>query len=108
MKYIDVIPSQGTVKYADSLNVLGGVANDSPKKALAGISVWGRVGSAWVQMMTQNYEIDAGEHKHLYFTIPEKCFIDEYWGEELEEMELVISDRKPDDSKQGILIFVER
>lgn len=48
------------------------------------------------------------EHKHLYFTIPPEMFQKEYWGQKyLEEIELLISDKIPEKSTPGKLIFVE-
>lgn len=48
------------------------------------------------------------EHKHLYFTIPLEMFQKEYWGQKyLEEIELLISDKIPEKSTPGKLIFVE-
>lgn len=57
-------------------------------------------------MVTQNILIQSGEHKHLYFTLPSKTISDGYWGKEIEEIQICVSDHRPESDTKGILIFI--
>ena len=107
LKYIDVIPSKETVARGESLNLLGGVANDGPACA-ADIAVWGNAGDGWRAVVTRRLDIAAGEHRHLYFTLTPELFAPDRWGGEApEELELIISHEKPRDGARGKLVFID-
>ena len=106
MKYIEIIPSKERVSRHESLNLLGGVANDGDAVTLD-ISVWGRASGDWQALVTRRTEVLAGEHKHLYFTLAPDCFSFERWNEEIEEIELCTDDQKPPADARGRIIFVE-
>lgn len=106
MKYIDVIPSKESVSRGESLNLLGGAANDGGAVTLD-IAVWGRTDGDWQALVTRRTEVLANEHKHLYFTLSPECFSAERWGEEIEEIELRIDDQKPGPQAMGRIVFVE-
>lgn len=105
LSFIDVIPARQTVRRGDSLNLLGGAANGG--KALeTEISVWGSDGNGWRAMITRRFLIEEGEHKHLYFTLGPEFFTGDYWGEEPEELELVIRDSEPVPGENGVIVFI--
>ena len=106
LRYIDVIPARESIEGHESLNILGGVANDGDAVSVD-ISVWGRVDRAWKRLMTRRFDIAAHEHKHLYFTLEPDCFSPARWGEEIEDIELLISDRAPDDRTHGKIVFID-
>ena len=99
LKFIDVIPSKGTITPGTSLNVLGGVINPGESVTVK-ITLWGKAEDIWKPLLSQEV--------HLYFTIPPEMFQKEYWGlKDLEEIELLISDKIPEKDTPGKLIFVE-
>ena len=106
LKFIDVIPARERVARGEALNLLGGAANDGGALAVD-ISVWGRVDETWEALVTRRFEIGAGEHKHLYFTLGPECFSAERWGEEIEDIELITSDARPAANARGTIVFVE-
>lgn len=106
MNYIEVIPAKQSVSRGESLNLLGGVANDGDAIILD-ISVWGRVDREWVALDTQRTELAAHEHRHLYFTLETDCFSSERWHEEIEEIELLIRDKRPGEGDRGRIVFIE-
>ena len=106
MNYIEVIPAKQSVSRGESLNILGGVANDDEAVTLD-ISVWGRVDREWEALATQRTELAAHEHRHLYFTLEPDCFSSGRWHEEIEEIELLIRDKKPDATDRGRIVFIE-
>ena len=105
LKYIDVIPARESVSRGESLNLLGGVANDGGAVTLD-ISVWGRVSDEWQALVTQRTEVMAGEHRHLYFTLTPDCFSFERWQAEIEDIELRIEDHMPGNDARGRIVFV--
>ena len=105
LTFIDCIPSRSTVSRHDFLNLLGGAANDG-EETTAEISVWGRIDVEWKPLITKSFKIAAKEHKHLYFTLEPKVFSSDYWGERIEEIELVVSDRKPPETKRVQMVFI--
>ena len=106
LRFIDVIPAQESVRRGQSLNLLGGAANDGGA-VTADISVWARADGGWEALCTRREEIGAGEHRHLYYTLGPECFSAARWGAEIEELELVISDRRPEDGARGRVVFVD-
>lgn len=106
LKYIDVIPSRDCISRGESLNVLGGVANDGDAIALD-ISVWGRVDQMWEALATSKTEIKAKEHKHLYFTLGPDCFSPERWHDTIEDIELRIDHQRPEAGTRGRIVFIE-
>ena len=106
LRFIDVIPARESVGRGQSLNLLGGAANDGGA-VTAEISVWARAEGGWEALVTRREEIGAGEHKHLYYTLGPACFSTERWGTEIEELELIISDQKPSEDARGKFIFVD-
>ena len=106
LKYIEVIPSRDCVSPHESLNILGGVANDGDAVTVD-ITVWGRVDAAWEALVTRRVDVGAGEHRHLYFTLPPDCFSPERWCGEIGDIELRIDDRRPDPGVRGRLVFLE-
>ena len=107
LTYIDAIPAKAHIRHDEALNVLGGVANDAQTVVTADISVWGRALESWEPLVTQRVEIQSNEHKHLYFTLGPECFCEDRWGEDIEEIELIISDHEPEREQTGVMVFVE-
>lgn len=105
LSFIDVIPSKENVSRSESLNILCGVANDSGE-INAKISLWARCSKQWRALITEESFISDHEHKHLYYTITPDMLSEEYWGEEVEEIELCVSDREPKDSTRGVIVFI--
>ena len=105
LKFIDVIPSRERVLPGESLNILGGAANGGDD-VTAEIGVWGRTDGGWRLLMSRTVTVEKGEHKHLYFTLPPELFSEPFWEEDPEELELIIRDRKPEESENGIMIFI--
>ena len=106
LRYIEVIPARESVSRGESLNLLGGVANDGGAVRLE-IAVWGRVDATWEKLVAQVFDIAAGEHKHLYFTLPPECFSPQKWGEEIEDIELCTDHRKPEAGRRGTIVFID-
>ncbi len=107
LKFIDIIPSKGTVTPGTSLNVLGGVINPGEAVTVK-ITLWGKAEDIWKPLLSQEVLLEEKEHKHLYFTIPPEMFQKEYWRlKDLEEIELLISDKIPEKDTPGKLIFIE-
>jgi len=108
VRYIDVIPSSKEVQIGKPLNVLGGVRNDATRECPLRVTLWGRAGDTWKELASQELTLEPLEHKHLYFTIPEKCLEPKFWGQQdLPEIELLTLHRQPADTARGILIFVK-
>ena len=105
LSFLDAIPARDTVRRGESLNVLGGAAN-SGNALEADISVWANDGNGWKALLTQKFSIGEGEHKHLYFTLCPASFSREFWGEEPEELELVIRDSEPGQDENGVMVFI--
>ena len=105
LSFLDTIPARNTIRRSESLNVLGGAAN-SGSALEADISVWANDGNGWKALLTQNFSIGEGEHKHLYFTLRPASFSREFWGEEPEELELVIRDSEPGQDENGVMVFI--
>ena len=80
LKFIDVIPSKGTITPGTSLNVLGGVINPGEAVTVK-ITLWGKAEDIWKPLLSQEVL--------------------------LEEKELLISDKIPEKDTPGKLIFVE-
>ena len=106
LSYMNVIPAKESVSRGEALNLLGGVANDGEAVALD-IRVWGRVDRRWTPLAVQRAELQKNEHRHLYFTLGPECFSEDRWGEQIGEIELIISDREPEQAATGSMIFVE-
>ena len=106
LSYIDVIPTKECISRGEPLNLLGGVANDG-EAVLLDISVWGRVAEEWESLSTQRVAIEKNEHKHLYFTLEPACFSMGRWGEEIDEIELLIRDQRPGRGESGRIIFLD-
>ena len=92
LSFIDAIPAKQNISHTESLNVLGGVAN-SGEATSADISLWGKTDRDWQRLETQRLEMDANEYKHLYFTLKQEVVSACFGDEEIEEIELAISDR---------------
>ncbi len=105
LSFLDAIPARNTIRRSESLNVLGGAAN-SGSALEADISVWANDGNGWKALLTQKFSIGEGEHKHLYFTLRPASFSRELWGEEPEELELVIRDSEPGQDENGVMVFI--
>ena len=105
LSFIDAIPARDTIRRSESLNVLGGAAN-SGSALEADISVWANDGNGWKALITRRFSIDAGEHKHLYFTLSPSSFSREFWGEAPEELELMIRDSEPGQDENGVMVFI--
>ena len=105
LSFLDAIPARNTIRRSESLNVLGGAAN-SGSALEADISVWANDGNGWKALLTQKVSIGEGEHKHLYFTLRPASFSRELWGEEPEELELVIRDSEPGQDENGVMVFI--
>ena len=105
LSFLDAIPARNSIRRSESLNVLGGAAN-SGSALEADISVWANDGNGWKALLTQKFSIGEGEHKHLYFTLRPASFSREFWGEDPEELELVIRDSEPGQDENGVLVFI--
>lgn len=101
--FIDAIPAKQTVSPDESLNVLGGVVNGDGATS-ADISLWDRTDGEWRRLETRRFELGENEHKHLYFTLKPEALSAGYWGKEIEELELAISDCEP--AKPGVIVFI--
>ena len=105
LKFYDIIPTKHSVHRGESLNILGIVENNG-EDTHATISVWGRESENWVLLVSKEIYIVTGEHKHVYFTIDRNLFSEGFWGEEPEEIEICLSDKKPDKLQSGVLIVI--
>ena len=105
LSFLDAIPARNTIRRSESLNVLGGAAN-SGSALEADIIVWANDGNGWKALVTQKFSIGEGEHKHLYFTLDPASFSRDFWGEEPEELELVIRDSAPGQDENGVMVFI--
>ena len=105
LSFIDAIPARDTIRRGESLNVLGGAANSGSAQE-ADISVWANDGNGWKALVTHRFSIGEGEHKHLYFTLHPASFSREFWGEEPEELDLVIRDSVPGQDEHGVMVFI--
>ncbi len=105
LSFLDAMPARNTIRRGESLNVLGGAANGGGPLETE-ISVWANDGNGWRALVTQRFSLGEGEHKHLYFTLPPSLFSREFWGEEPEELELVIRDSEPGRDENGVLLFI--
>ena len=87
--------------------MLGGVINPGEAVTVK-ITLWGKAEDIWKPLLSQEVLLEEKEHKHLYFTIPPEMFQKEYWRlKDLEEIELLISDKIPEKDTPGKLIFIE-
>ena len=102
--FIDAIPAKQTISRIESLNVLGGVVNSGDDTS-AGITLWGRVDNEWKPLVTKRFEVGKNEHKHLYYTLRPEMLFACFGDEEIDEIELAISDTEP--TKPGVSVFVE-
>ena len=105
LSFIPAIPAKESVTRGEPLNVLGGAANDGPALT-AEITVWGRADDDWKALLTASEEIAAGEHKHLYYTLTPEMIASASASGEVEELELLISDRKPGPEQAGKFVFI--
>ena len=105
LSFIPAIPAKESVTRGEPLNVLGGAANDGPALT-AEITVWGRADDDWKALLTASEEIAAGEHKHLYYTLTPEMIASASASGEVEELELLISDRKPGPGQTGKFVFI--
>ena len=105
LSFIPAIPAKESVTRGEPLNVLGGAANDGPART-AEITVWGRADDDWKALLTASEGIAAGEHKHLYYTLTPEMIASASASGEVEELELLISDRKPGPGQTGKFVFI--
>lgn len=105
LSYMDVIPSKESVSRTESLNILSGVANDSEETTVS-ISLWGKADKEWKALITQETYVAAHEHKHLYYTLTPEMYSEKVWGEDVEEIELRVSERMPDEETRGVMVFI--
>ncbi len=105
LTFIQLIPSEGQIRKGEALNVLGGAVNHG-KALTADIYVWGRICDEWKLMKTIRTEIGEGEHKHIYVTLEAALFSKTFWGEEIEEIELCMHDKKPSADHRGVIVFI--
>lgn len=109
VSYISVIPSAREAWIDKPLNVLGGIRNDTDEEVGLSVTLWGRANTFWKELISQEIILTPREHKHLYFTIPANCLEPLFWDQEdLPEIELLTFHKKPDETAQGILIFVKK
>lgn len=106
LTFIPVIPSKEAPAPGEALNVLGGAANHG-EAITAEITVWGRTEGDWRALVTRSFRVEAGEHKHLYFTLSPELLSPRFWGGEIDALELRISDRKPSPLDRGKAVFPE-
>lgn len=60
LKFIDVIPSKGTITPGTSLNVLGGVINPGEAVAVK-ITLWGKAEDIWKPLLSQEVLLEEKE-----------------------------------------------
>lgn len=105
LSYIDVIPAKTTIRRGESLNLLGGAANNADTLD-TDMHVWGNAGSGWKSLTCHRVTIEKGEHKHLYFTLRPEMLTETFPDEEVEELELIIRDTEPAPQENGVLVFI--
>ena len=82
LSFIDAIPSKNAIAPGESLNILGGAANNG--EALdTDISVWANAGYGWISLLTKHFRLEEGEHKHLYFTLTPELMTNKLWDGDL-------------------------
>ena len=104
--YIDVIPSNSSIRPDEDLNILGGAANHG-EAVETDMTVWGSIGEGWVPLITEHMLIEEGEHKHLYYTITPEILKEKLWLDGPEEFDLIIRDTEPGRDETGVLIFIK-
>ena len=107
LSWIGAIPSRGETRAGQPLNVLGGVANRLEKPVRCTVTVWGNAGGGWRSIVSKEEIIDPGEHRHVYFTIPGDRLTSDWWGCELEELELIVSPFAPGEDEHGALVWIK-
>jgi len=105
LSFVSVIPAKTNLNRGESLNVLA-IAFNPGTEVTSVVSAWGKAEDEWVQLTSDEVTLAAQEHTHLYMTIDGYCFTEGFWGEEPEELEIWISDRKPGNEQDGVLVFI--
>lgn len=106
LSYMKPIPAKENISRGEELNILSGVSGAKEDMTLT-VTVWGRISASWKELTTKEFVLSCGEHKHLYFTLKPEVFSADFWGEEIDEIELLVSQFKPSDSERGVIIFIE-
>lgn len=105
LSFFDVIPARSSIRPGDSLNILGGAVNPGPVLEMD-LTVWGNAGNGWIPLVSKPLRIEAGEHKHLYFTLTPEILYARLWANGPEEFDLLIRDTMPGPEETGVLIFL--
>ena len=106
LSYMKPIPAKDAVLRGEELNILSGVSGSDEDMSFK-VTVWGRIGAGWKPLSEKEIDLDGGEHKHLYFTLQPEVFSASFWGEETDEIELLVSDKKPEDDERGVVVFID-
>ena len=106
LKFAFTTPAKNNISPGEALNLLGGIVNPSEEAVTAAIHVWARLADEWKPVLSKQEEIAAGEHKHVYYTLPYKALEEAFPDEDLEEVELYISDSMPDAKTNGELVLI--
>lgn len=106
--YHTIIPAENPAKYGKPLNLLLVAENLAEETITAPVRLFGNDGSGWRELLSEDRELPAHEHVHLYFQIPADRFEPGFWdGEEPEELELLASETVPGPKEQGLLLFIQ-
>ena len=101
-----LLPAESVIRRGAPLNVLA--VMECSAACTAPVRFWGSDGRGWRLMLEERRTFPAGEHVHLYFTLPAHCFLAPFWGGAApEEVSLSVGEWPPDRSAGGVLIFVE-
>ena len=106
LSFYEIIPGKDTIVRGEALNLLCVAYNRAAEDVTADIRVWGKTGGAWRPLRTHRIPLQAKEHNHLYFTLSPDLFTPAYWGEEIDELELCVSDREPGPRARAVLICI--
>ena len=103
---VGLIPAEQIADPTAGLNVLVMAVNSSGQEAAAPVSLYGCVDTQPRELVCKVCTLSPGEHAHLYFHIPPRCFSPEFWdGETPEEMTLFAGVTAP--QTIGVLLFIE-
>ena len=104
--YHFLIPSKTRLKKGESLNVLVGIAYEEAVPLYHEFEFCADDGHGMKKLYSQTRLIEPGGNPHFYFNIPARCFSEEFWGEDPEEILIYIYDA-PDRYVHGKMIFIQ-
>ena len=68
-----LLPAESVIRRGAPLNVLA--VMECSAACTAPVRFWGSDGRGWRLMLEERRTFPAGEHVHLYFTLPAHCFL---------------------------------